>query len=134
MGKPEVVRDEKGRVVGGTLNPSGRPPGPNKLTADMKAMIEEALKQAGEDVQKRRPGLKGLQPGVAYLAEQAHRNPVAFMGLLRQLLPAKVDLEVTAMSRDLAEALSQRRDQLARLKDITPQEEEDEDADNARND
>ena len=119
-------RDEKGRLKKGVvLNPKGREKGaPNRITADMKTMIEEAAKRAGENVQKRRRSLKDLEPGTAYLADQAEKNPVAFMGLMKGLLPAKIDLDVTIMNRELVTLLTQRREQLAKMRDITPQEED----------
>lgn len=48
---------------------------PNKLTADVKAMILRALDGAG---------------GVAYLQRQAEENPGAFMTLLGKVLPLQV--------------------------------------------
>lgn len=108
-------------------NPRGKPKGAqNHLTRDMKDMLHEALQRAGENAQKRKKSLKDLSAGAAYLAEQAEKNPVAFMGLVRQLLPAKIDLDVT-LTRDLVDTLASRRDQLARLKDVTPIEGETDD-------
>lgn len=58
-----------------------RPPGgsrkgiPNKVTADLKAMILGALDQAG---------------GEQYLLSQAHENPKAFLSLLARVLPMQV--------------------------------------------
>lgn len=48
---------------------------PNKVTADIKAMIIGALEAKG---------------GQAYLEEQADKNPVAFMGLVAKVLPMTV--------------------------------------------
>lgn len=48
---------------------------PNKLTADVKAMVLDALDQAG---------------GVGYLLTQAHDNPNAFMTLVGKVLPLTV--------------------------------------------
>jgi hypothetical protein len=45
---------------------------PNKLTADVKAMVLEALDKAG---------------GVAYLLTQAQTNPNAFLTLVGKVLP-----------------------------------------------
>lgn len=57
----------------GTPKTGGRKKGtPNKLTADVKAMILEALDQAG---------------GVAYLLAQARDNPNAFLTLVGKVLP-----------------------------------------------
>jgi hypothetical protein len=56
----------------GTPGP-GRTKGvPNKITADIKAMIIGALEAKG---------------GQRYLEEQADKNPVAFMGLVAKVLP-----------------------------------------------
>lgn len=120
-------RDEKGRLKKGVvLNPKGREKGkPNKFTADIKAMVEEALHRAGENAQKRDKRKKDLSAGAAYLLEQAEENPQLFMPLLRQLLPAKLDLDVTVLNRDMVSLLSQRREQLAQLKDVTPPDEDD---------
>src|SRR5215472_10381603 len=61
----------KGRAGGNAGK--GRPRGsPNKITADLKAMILGALSDVG---------------GQAYLAEQAQRNPTAFLTLLGKVLP-----------------------------------------------
>lgn len=54
----------------------GRPKGvPNKVTAELKDMIRQALDEAG---------------GVKYLKEQAHLNPGAFMSLVGKTLPKEV--------------------------------------------
>lgn len=126
MGKQEIIRDEKGRVVkGSVLNPKGRTPGPNRLHRDVKTMIEEALNRAGENVQKKRRSLKDLEPGTAYLAEQAEKRPDLFLPLVRQLLPAKIDVDVTVMSRELVDLMHTRRNQLAQMRDVTPKEDDD---------
>lgn len=51
---------------------------PNKVTRELKEMILEALDNAG---------------GVAYLAEQAEKNPSAFMTLVGKVLPMQVKAE-----------------------------------------
>jgi hypothetical protein len=51
---------------------------PNKATADIKEMINNALHLAG---------------GEDYLVRQADENPVAFMGLIGKILPKQVDLD-----------------------------------------
>jgi hypothetical protein len=48
---------------------------PNKITADVKAMVLEALDKAG---------------GVKYLVTQAQSNPSAFMTLVGKVLPMTV--------------------------------------------
>jgi hypothetical protein len=54
----------------------GRPKGaPNKITADVKAMILGALTAKG---------------GQAYLEQQAEKNPIAFMTLLGKVLPMQI--------------------------------------------
>jgi hypothetical protein len=57
-------------------NPNGRAKGqPNKLTADIKAMVKEALEGVG---------------GVEYLEKQARENPVAFLSLVGKLIPHEI--------------------------------------------
>jgi hypothetical protein len=48
---------------------------PNKVTAEVKAMILEALDNAG---------------GVSYLTSQANENPKAFLTLVGKVLPLQV--------------------------------------------
>lgn len=48
---------------------------PNKITADLKAMILGALSDAG---------------GQKYLQRQADENPAAFMGLLGKCMPKEI--------------------------------------------
>lgn len=50
---------------------------PNKNTAAIKDMIDQALREAG---------------GVEYLKKQAMENPAAFMGLIGKILPKDVNL------------------------------------------
>ena len=58
----------------------GRPKGvPNKVTADLKAMILGALDDAG---------------GKAYLARQADENPAAFLTLVGKVLPKEVTADI----------------------------------------
>lgn len=58
----------------------GRKPGvPNKLTADVKAAIEQAFNNVG---------------GVEYLEKQAAENPQAFLTLIGKLIPKDVKLEL----------------------------------------
>lgn len=61
---------------GGRRAGAGRPKGRlNKETADIKEMVVGALCAVG---------------GADYLARQAERNPVAFMGLIGRVLPLQV--------------------------------------------
>ena len=53
---------------------------PNKATADIKAMINNALTLAG---------------GEDYLLRQADENPVAFMGLIGKIIPKEVATELS---------------------------------------
>lgn len=129
MADGDDLRDENGRLrKGAVLNPNGRRKGePNRLTKDLKTMIEEALHRAGADTQKKHKTLRDLEPGIAYLVHQAHHRPELFMPLVRQLLPAKIDMEVTVMTQQMVEMLSERRDQLVQLRgmrDVTPKEHE----------
>ena len=59
-----------GRKTGGRVAGT-----PNKLSADLRAMILNALSEAG---------------GEQYLARQANENPSAFMTLLGKVLPTQV--------------------------------------------
>lgn len=55
----------------------GRPKGAkNKTTADVKAMVQAALNNAG---------------GEAYLTRQAEENPKAFLALVGKLIPNKIE-------------------------------------------
>jgi hypothetical protein len=61
----------------GTPKTGGRKKGtPNKLTADVKAMVLSALDKAG---------------GVDYLLGQATTNPTAFMTLVGKVLPLTLE-------------------------------------------
>ena len=60
----------------GSPKTGGRTKGtPNKLTADVKGMILQALDKSG---------------GVDYLLTQAHDNPSAFMTLVGKVLPKEM--------------------------------------------
>lgn len=63
---------------GGPGRPAGRL---NKVNADIKAMIVEALSEVG---------------GVAYLKAQATENPTAFLGLVGKVLPKEVHIDLNA--------------------------------------
>jgi hypothetical protein len=57
----------------------GRPKGsPNKIQAAVKEMVIQALNEAHAD------------GGVAYLKEQASKNPTAFLSLVGKVLPLQV--------------------------------------------
>lgn len=71
---------ESSKVVQSGVKPpnagKGRKKGvPNKVTADVKAMILTALNEAG---------------GADYLVQQSEENPVAFMTLIGKVLPMTV--------------------------------------------
>lgn len=58
----------------------GRPKGsPNKVQADVKAMIIEAFEKAG---------------GAKYLVQQSEKNPAAFMSLVGKVLPKDIKAEL----------------------------------------
>jgi len=62
----------------------GRPKGsPNRITRDLREMIEGALQAAG---------------GQEYLTRQARENPTAFMGLIKGLLPKQFSAEIQAQT------------------------------------
>ena len=63
-------------VAKSSTSGQGRPAGiPNKLTADVKAMILAALDKAG---------------GIDYLARHADETPTAFLSLVGRVLPMQV--------------------------------------------
>ncbi len=70
-GRPKGIPKTGGRKAGT----------PNKINADLKAMILTALGNAG---------------GVEYLTTQANANPVAFMTLVGKVLPMTVAGDPTA--------------------------------------
>lgn len=57
----------------------------NKLTADVKAMILDALEKAG---------------GVSYLLTQAQSNPNAFLTLVGKVLPMTVNASLAQMTHE----------------------------------
>lgn len=66
----------------------GRPKGSkDKLTVDLKRMIEEALDLAG---------------GAQYLYEQSEKSPAAFLTLVGKLLPKDVNLTASVDDKILA--------------------------------
>ena len=88
-------------------SPKGRPRPPgagrkkgtlNKITQDVKAMIEAALHDAG---------------GKLYLIDQAHENPVAFLTLVGKIIPRDLHLSGTVnlqgLLADLAAELKSRK-------------------------
>lgn len=75
----EEVKKTKKNFPGGAG--PGRPKGlPNKVTGEIRDMIRAALEEAG---------------GTKYLLNQAHENPVAFMGLIGKIIPKEVEAHVT---------------------------------------
>ncbi len=71
-----LPRLKKGERIPG----SGRKPGtPNKITQDVREMIIGALRAVG---------------GEQYLAEQARKNPQAFMALIGKVIPKEVDATI----------------------------------------
>lgn len=69
----------RGRPAKKGERPGGRAKGtPNKLTRDLKEMIETALAGAG---------------GVEYLQRVAKKNPGAFLALVGKLLPKDINLK-----------------------------------------
>jgi len=108
-------------------NPLGRPKGlKDKITVDLKRMMEAALEKAGENVQKKRRSLKDLEAGTAYLTDIAEKRPELFMALLKQMMPATLDINATVMNGQMVDVLAARRIQLSELRNITPEEDDDE--------
>lgn len=68
----------------------GRPKGSvNKLTGDIRAMIEEALEKAG---------------GAKYLEKQAKENPGPFLALVGKCLPKDVLVRITNHVSEMSDA------------------------------
>ena len=86
---------------GEVSNPKGRPIGPNKLNAEIKAMVKGALIDAG---------------GQQYLVEQAHANPKAFLTLVAKLMPAAATININT-DPEVVRILNGRRDELAAKRD-----------------
>jgi hypothetical protein len=77
----------KGRKTGGRAKGT-----PNKVTGDLRSMVEGALSDVG---------------GRQYLAEQARENPTAFIGLLGKCMPRDVNVGVTQSLADLIREATQ---------------------------
>jgi hypothetical protein len=89
-------------------NKGGRPKGvPNKLTTEVKTLIQKAAHKAG-----------GKGGALAYLTKQAKENPKAFLALYGKTLPREMSLELQIAGRDLLDTLNARRQQLADLSTI----------------
>jgi len=128
-------RGERGRLLkGAVLNPKGRPKGAvNTLTKDMTAMVQQAMSLAGQSAKGLVnaegglvfPELADVDAGTAYLYQQARLNPALFMPLVKQLMPTKIDVDLQIMGGELLELMTQRRDQLAAMRDITQEDDDD---------
>lgn len=114
-------------------NPNGRAKGvQNKYTMALKEMVETALELAGQRIQIPISGqleaqgaehispaellLLKVPPGVAYMVKQAEANPAQFLGLVKQLMPTKIDIDMTLQADDLIELVAQRRQSMAARK------------------
>lgn len=85
-----------GSFVKGQKRPKQGQRGPNKVTADLRAMILAALDTAG---------------GETYLANQATESPAAFLSLVGRCLPKDVNLTAKVSLADLVrEARAQLND------------------------
>lgn len=83
----------KGRKTGGRQKGT-----PNKVTADVRAMILTALDHAG---------------GVEYLVRQARENPAPFLGLVSKVVPREMIADVGPnLAQALLAAMDRRRQQL----------------------
>ena len=79
---------------------SRKPGTQNKLTVDVKNMINQAFVCAG---------------GVKYLVRQAEKEPKAFMALLGRIVPATVAVSVSTVFLDLGKAMLDSEQALKRL-------------------
>ncbi len=71
----DVKQSTEKRIGEGKAGPGRKKGVPNKFTADVKAMVLEALSKAG---------------GVDYLVGQSESNPTAFLSLVGRVLPLTV--------------------------------------------
>lgn len=127
MKTAKIERDEKGRLKKGSavLNPKGRTVGAkNKVPTEVKDMVLNALSIAGANIKEAKGDVSEIENGTAYLVKVAEEMPNLFVPMVAKLMPAKVDMEVNMMGTELLKLMTQRRDQLAALKDITPEDEE----------
>lgn len=94
----------------GTLPPAagmGRIKGvPNKVTKELKDMIETALNAEARVVDED-GNVRVMQGGVEYLIRQRESNPQAFLTLVGKLLPRDINANVNVSG--LAEALARIR-------------------------
>lgn len=88
-----MPRAEKGQRFGGRVKGT-----PNKFTKELKNMILGALEDVG---------------GQAYLAEQAKKNPTAFMALIGKVLPKDINANVNVMD-SLADRIREARERVGR--------------------
>jgi len=103
------------------------------MTKDMTAMVTQAMSLAGQSAKDLVnsegalvfPELGGVDAGTAYLYQQARLNPALFMPLVKQLMPTKIDVDLQIMGGELLELMTQRRDQLAAMRDITQEDDDD---------
>ena len=86
-----ATEPNSGSFKKGEPNPGkGRTPGvPNVINRDIKEMILTALTDVG---------------GAKYLAEQAYKNPTAFMALVGKVLPLQVNAVIKRDVADMTEA------------------------------
>ena len=83
---PAIAKRDPNRIGAGKPGP-GRPKGkPNKINAEIREMIREALEEAG---------------GTEYLVRQAEENPRAFLALVARIVPAHVSVDATLTLADL---------------------------------
>ena len=104
---------------GNNANPNGRPKGAkNKLNADVKSAIEMALELAGQRIQSDDKTLDGIPASAAYMLSIAEKHPAIFAGLIKPLLPAKLEIDVNVLGPEMLNLLSERRDQVSQMKTI----------------
>lgn len=118
----QVQRDEKGRIKkGSVLNPEGAgASSTNRHNLVVKRMVEEAVVRLGEAIQKKRPTLRDIEPGVAWLMAVGEKDPVAVLNMLKHVTPAapkQIDVAVTMQAERMVEVMTQRRQELAARKE-----------------
>lgn len=127
---PEHPLGKNNWVGTGRPGPGRKKGQPNKVTADVRDMVLRATDLAGKEVLRKELIKQGMSEeeatktaaaegsAVDYLFQQAFENPKAFMALFGKTMPLKMDIDVHNMTKELAELLTMRRDQLARMREI----------------
>ena len=111
-------------MKGQALNPKGKAVGTKNLIPKAVAeMVTEALHLAGDDVKPAGAKGKEMNAGTAYLYGIAKERPDLFVSMLKMLMPQKIDMNVAVLGQELLTVMTERRNQLAEMREINPDKE-----------